>query len=73
MTNNTNPIKVDYSDAKLRILVDEFITMQRHEFTLRGVCDYILYRAMEEGSTAEQTIYETTRFSLPTKSASAAS
>lgn len=32
--------------------------MQRREFTFRGVCDYILYRAMEEGHTVGQTIYE---------------
>lgn len=55
---NTNPIPVDYSDAKLRILVEEFITMQRREFTFRGVCDYVLYRAMEEGRTGVQTLYE---------------
>lgn len=37
-----------YSDEKLRILVEEYITMQKKEFTFKGVCDYILYRAMEE-------------------------
>ena len=58
MTNNTNPIPVDYSDSKLRILVEEYITMQRREFTFRGVCEYVLYRAMEEGRTPGQTIYE---------------
>lgn len=36
---NANPIKVDYSDTKLRILVEEYITMQRREFTFRGDCD----------------------------------
>lgn len=55
---NTNPIPVDYSDAMLRILVEEYITMQHREFTFRGVCDYVLYRAMEEGRTAGQTMYE---------------
>lgn len=37
MTNNTNPISVTYSDEKLRILVEEYITMQRKEFTFKGV------------------------------------
>lgn len=55
---NTNPIPVDYSDAKLRILVEEYITMQRREFTFRGVCDYVFYRVMEEGRTGVQTLYE---------------
>ena len=55
---NTAPIPVDYSDAMLRILVEEYITMQRHEFTFRGVCDFVLYRAMEEGRMVGQTFYE---------------
>jgi len=32
--------------------------MQRSEFTFKGVCFYILYRAMEEGKTANNGIYE---------------
>ena len=53
-----NPIQIDYSDTRLRILVEEYITMQRREFTFRGVCDFVLFRAMEEGRTAGQTLYE---------------
>ena len=37
-----NPIQIDYSDARLRILVEEYITMQRRDFTFRGVCDFVL-------------------------------
>lgn len=32
--------------------------MQRREFTFRDVCDFVLYRAMEEGRTAGLTLYE---------------
>ncbi len=32
--------------------------MQRREFTFRGVCDFVLYRAMEEDRTAGQMLYE---------------
>lgn len=32
--------------------------MQRSEFTFKGVCSYILYRAMEEGKTIGNIIYE---------------
>ena len=32
--------------------------MQRREFTFRGVCDFVLYRAMEEGRTVGQMHYE---------------
>ena len=47
-----NTIGINYSDAKLRILVEEYITQQRSNFTLKGVCSYILYWAMESGHTA---------------------
>lgn len=53
-----NTITTTYSDAIFRILIEEFIAMQRSEFTFKGVCSYILYRAMEEGRTANNGIYE---------------
>ncbi len=57
MTVN-NSIKVTYSDSKLRTLVEEFITMQKHEFTFNGLCSYVLYWAKEEGKTANNGLYE---------------
>lgn len=33
-----NPISVTYSDSKLRILVEEYITMQKHDFTFMSLC-----------------------------------
>lgn len=53
MTTNINAISVTYSDAKLRILVEEYITQQKSEFTLKGVCSYILYWAVEDGKVTE--------------------
>lgn len=53
-----NTIATTYTDQQLRILIEEFIAMQRSEFTFKGVCSYILYRAMEEGKTANKGIYE---------------
>lgn len=53
-----NPIQIDYSDAKLRIFVEEYITMQRREFTFKSVCSDVRYRATEEGRTAGLTLYE---------------
>ena len=47
-----------YSDEKLRILVEEYITQQKTEFTFRGVCSYILFRAMEEERTKNNGLYE---------------
>lgn len=47
MTTQTNPIAVKYSDSKLRILVEEYITMQKHEFTFKDLCSYVLYWAKE--------------------------
>lgn len=51
MTDN-NTIAINYSDEKLRILVEEYITQQRSTFSLKGVCSYVLYWAMEDGHTA---------------------
>lgn len=63
MTTNTNPISVKYSDSKLRILVEEYITMQKHEFTFKSLCSYVLYRAMEEEKTANTGLYESNQLS----------
>ena len=49
MANNT--ISINYSDEKLRILVEEYIVQQRKEFTFKGLCSYILYWAMEDNHT----------------------
>jgi len=51
-------ISITYTDAHLRILIEEFIAMQRSSFTFKDACSYILYRAMEEGRTAGTTLYE---------------
>lgn len=37
-----NAISINYTDPHLRILIEEFIAMQRSEFTFKGVCSYIL-------------------------------
>ena len=52
-----------YSDEKLRILVEEYVTMQRKDFTFKGVCDYILYRAMEEERTTNKGLFESNQLS----------
>lgn len=48
-----NPISVNYTDYELRNLVEEYITQQKSEFTLKGVCSYILYWAVEDGKVTE--------------------
>ena len=57
MNNNTS-ISVTYSDERLCTLVEEYITMQKHEFTFKEVCSYVLYWAKEEGKTANTGLYE---------------
>lgn len=59
-----NPIKVNYTDPQLRVLIEEFIAMQRSSFTFKGVCSYILYRAMEEGRTVGESIYESNQLEM---------
>lgn len=57
MTDN-NTIAINYSDEKLRILVEEYITQQKTFFSLQGVCSYILYWAMEDGHTTNAGLFE---------------
>lgn len=47
------PISVNYTDYELRNLVEEYITQQKSEFTLKGVCSYILYWAVEDDKVAD--------------------
>lgn len=56
--NNNNAITITYSDERLRTLVEEFITMQKHDFTFKDLCSYVLYWAKEEGKTAITGLYE---------------
>ena len=51
-------ITITYSDERLRTLVEEYITMQKHEFSFSGLCSYVLYWAKEEGKTANTGLYE---------------
>lgn len=37
-----NTIVTTYTDSHLRILIEEFIAMQRSEFTFKGVCQMVL-------------------------------
>ena len=48
-----DPVSVTYTDAGLRNLVEEYITQQKSEFTLKGVCSYILFWAVEDGKVVE--------------------
>ena len=57
MTQN-NAIGIDYSDQRLRVLVEEYITQQRGTFSLQGACAYVLYWAMEDGYTTNNGLYE---------------
>ena len=50
MTQN-NAIGIDYSDQRLRVLVEEYITHQHGTFSLQGACAYVLFWAMEDGHT----------------------
>ena len=63
MNINTTSISVNYSDSKLRILVEEFITMRKREFTFKELCSYVLYWAKEDGKTATAGLYESNQLS----------
>lgn len=53
MTNNNNPVSVTYTDCELRNLDEEYITQQKSGFTLKGVCSYVLYWAVEDDKVAQ--------------------
>lgn len=57
MVIDNRPISVKYSDERLRTLVEEFITVQKQEFTFKDLCSYVLYWAKEEGRTANNGLY----------------
>lgn len=63
MPTDNKAITVTYSNEKLRILVEEYITMQKHGFTFKSLCSYVLYRAMEEDKTANKGLYESNQLS----------
>lgn len=50
-TNNT--FTINYTDAELRNLVEEFLIQQKSEFSLKNVCSYVLYWAMEDDRLAK--------------------
>ena len=52
MMMTCNPVSVTYTDAELRNLVEEYITQQKSEFTLKDVCSFVLYWAVEDGKVA---------------------
>ena len=53
MLCNPNPISIDYPTSHLRILVEEFITRQKAEFSLDSACSFVVFWAMEEGRTGD--------------------
>ena len=55
-----DPIVIDYTNQHLRVLIEEYIIQQRNAFTLQGVCNYVLYWALEDGHTipSGNTLYE---------------
>lgn len=53
MTNNNNQVSVTYTDAELRNLVEEYFTQQKSGFTLKGVCSYVLYWAVEDSKVVD--------------------
>ena len=54
MTSEHNSVSVTYTNTELRNLVEEYITQQKSDFTLKGVCSYVLYWAVEDGKVADE-------------------
>ena len=56
--SDNNTIGIDYTDQQLRVLVEEYIIQQCSTFTLHGVCNYVLYWAMEDQHTTNKGLYD---------------
>ena len=50
-----------YTPQEISILVEEYITQQSSQFTLKGLCSYIVYWGMEDGRIAGQQLPEAVR------------
>lgn len=53
MIKSDYPVSVTYTDAELRNIVEEYITQQKSEFTLKGVCSYVIYWTVEDDKVAD--------------------
>lgn len=56
--SDSKAIGINYTDQQLRVLVEEYIIQQRSAFTLKGVCNYVLYWAMEDQRTTKKGLYD---------------
>lgn len=55
MATTYTPAAVNYTDAQLRALVEEYITQQKSAFTFKGLCSNILFWAMEDSRVANSS------------------
>jgi len=53
-----NSLAVNYTDAQLRVLVEEYITQLKSGLSLKGACDYVLYWAIEDGCRGGVGVFE---------------
>lgn len=53
MKESYNPLSINFYDVELRNLIEEYITHQKTEFTLKSACSYVLYWLVEDGKIAE--------------------
>ena len=58
-----NTIQTNYTDAQLRVLVEEYIIQQPRAITLQGACGYVLYWAMEDRRTTALGPYQSCQLS----------
>ena len=47
---------IPYNDQELSVLVEEYITQQQSEFTLKGLYAYIAYWGMEDGRILKKSV-----------------
>lgn len=53
MTYDPNPVPVTYTQEELRQVVDSYLKEVDTEFSFRGICSYIVDKAIKEGKVRD--------------------
>jgi len=53
VTYDSNPVPVTYTQEELRQVVDSYLKEVHTEFSFRGICSYIVDKAIKEGKVRD--------------------
>lgn len=53
LTYDSNPVPVTYTQEELRLVIDDYLNDVTLEFSFRGICSYIIDKAITEGKVPD--------------------